>query len=944
MPHTMSTTAATNLTRAEAQERSALLRTGHYAVDLDLSTADDPHTAVFGTRTTADFTATADGETFIDLIAASVESITINDVPLDPAVAFDGARIAFPVREGANRLIVLAQGLYSRSGEGLHRFTDPADGNTYLYTQYEPTDARRVAAVFDQPDLKAAYTFQVLAPAGWTVLSNTAAEQVTEIPAGASGTDPARGPMRLHRFARTLPVSSYLTCVCAGPYASATGTHRHPSTGEEIALGVYARQSLASHMDADEILTVTTQGLDFFHELFGIPYPWGKYDQIFVPEYNLGAMENPGLVTFTDSYLHRDRATRADREARANTVLHEMAHMWFGDYVTMRWWDDLWLKESFADYMGGLALAEATEFSDGWVTFALRRKDWAYRQDQYPTSHPVVADIPDVEAAKLNFDGITYAKGASVLKALVAYVGCEAFIAGSRAYFTAHAFGNAQLEDFLAALDAEAPGRDVRAWAAAWLQTRGTSELRLEVEEGGAGGEASAAEAQAVISSARLTQRDTFADQETAPILRPHRLTLAAFDFAPGAGAEAGAEGGVRKDGGPAEADGVHETGAHEAENGEPDGTGLGDRLVLTRTWDVELTGASAPLPQLEGLPRPALLLLNHGDSDFAKIRLDPRSTETAISGVGRLEDSMDRALVLSALGNAARDGELPVPAYLQAAAGVLAVEEHPGILASVMATVGTALSQWVPVEERLDAVAAMLESALEAVSTVPEGSDRQVSLARFALALTARTTGAVVANRITHAGRAFASHVLTVEVGDPLTETAPGLLADHALRWEALRTLTILGWAEPEDIEAEAALDRSGSGAVNAASVRAARPLAIARHRAWDEATDDLSLSNEFISARISGLTAPAPHPILEDRVTEYFEQLERWWASRPIEISRRLVVGLYPRWSVRPRRVAAKTDEWLSAHPDAPTAQRRLLIEVRDDLARAMRLRGES
>jgi aminopeptidase N len=913
MPHTMATTTATNLTRAEARERSALLRTSHYAVDLDLSTAADPHAPTFGTRTTADFTAADDGETFIDLIAPAVESVTINGEALDPASAFDGARITFPVRAGENRLVVVAQGAYSRSGEGLHRFTDPADGNTYLYTQYEPTDARRVAAVFDQPDLKASYTFQVLAPAGWTVLSNTAAEQVTDLPAGTAGTSPARGPMQLTRFSPTLPVSSYLTCVCAGPYASVTGSYRHPETGEEIALGVHARQSLAAQMEADEILTVTTQGLDFFHALFEIPYPWGKYDQIFVPEYNLGAMENPGLVTFTDSYLHRDRATRADREARANTILHEMAHMWFGDYTTMRWWDDLWLKESFADYMGGLALAEATEFTDGWVTFALRRKDWAYRQDQYPTSHPIVADIPDVEAAKLNFDGITYAKGASVLKALVGYVGREAFVAGSRAYFAAHAFGNAQLEDFLAALDAAAPDRDVRAWAAAWLQTRGTSELRLEVEDSGTqdSPEAGASRTRR-ITQARLTQRDTFAGESRTPVLRPHRLTLAAFDF------EEQGEKGTAPEAGP--------------------------RLVRTRTWDVELAEESAPLPQLIGEERPALLLLNHGDADFAKVRLDPQSTETAIGSVRLLEDPMDRALVLSALGNAARDGELPVTAYLQAAAGVLASETHPGILSSVMATVGTALGQWVPGEERVDAVAAMLESALEAVSSVPAGSDQQVSLARFALSLTARTAGARGASRVTRAGRAFASHVLTVEVGDPLTETAPGLLADHALRWEALRALVVLGWAEVEDIEAEAALDRSGSGAVNAASVRAARPLAVARDRAWEEATQDSSLSNEMLSARISGLTAPAPYPMLEDRVDDYFAQLESWWTHRPIEISRRLVVGLYPRWSVRPRRVAARTDEWLIAHPDAPAAQRRLLIEARDDLARAMRLRGEA
>ncbi|HJA38485.1 MAG TPA: aminopeptidase N, partial [Candidatus Brevibacterium intestinigallinarum] len=647
----------TNLTRAEAQERSALLRVDSYAVDLDLSGAADPSVAVFGSRTVVDMTARAAGATFIDLIAPAVRSVTLNGEPLDPDEVFDGARIRFTVREGANRLIVVAEAAYSRSGEGMHRFTDPADGLTYLYTQYEPTDARRVAAVFDQPDLKAPYTFQVLAPAEWTVLNNTAADSVTDLTPEAAGTRPDHGPVRLHRFAPTLPVSSYLTCVCAGPYASITTEHHIEGTDLIVPLGVHVRQSLAAHVDRDDILRVTRQGLDFFHGIFDQPYPWGKYDQIFVPEYNLGAMENPGLVTFTDAYIHRDRATRAEREARATTILHEMAHMWFGDLVTMAWWDDLWLKESFADYMGNHALASATEYDDGWVSFALRRKDWAYRQDQYPTSHPIVADIPDVEAAKLNFDGITYAKGASVLKALVEYVGEEAFLAGSNAYFAAHAFGTARLEDFLAALDAAAPDRDVRAWAAAWLQTRGTSELALEIETDAEAGETAPAGSPAPrITTARLTQRDGFAPEDEAGTLRPHRLVLAAFD---------------------------------EVDGAEPAG------LRLTRTWDVEVTGASADVDVLVGQPSPALLLLNHGDGDYAKIRLDPASEATAVARVGDLEP-LDRAVVISSFANALRDGVMPVSAYLRAASGVLLTEDHPGILASVTGTVATALDRWV--------------------------------------------------------------------------------------------------------------------------------------------------------------------------------------------------------------------------------------------------------
>ena len=919
----------TNLTRVEAEERSALLSVQHYAVDLDLSGAADPQVTTYGSRTTVDMTARADGDTFIDLIAPSVRAVSVNGTALDPAEVFDGTRIRFPVQQGANRLIVLADAAYSRSGEGMHRFVDPADGLTYLYTQYEPTDARRVAAVFDQPDLKAAYTFQVLAPAEWTVLNNSAAESVTDLSAEAAGADPAHGPVRMHRFARTLPMSSYLTCVCAGPYASVTGEHRVARTGEAVPLGVHVRKSLAPYVDAEDILRVTGQGLDFFHRIFRTAYPWGKYDQIFVPEYNLGAMENPGLVTFTDHYIHRDRATRAEREARANTILHEMAHMWFGDLVTMTWWDDLWLKESFADYMGGYALASATEYTDGWVSFALRRKDWAYRQDQYPTSHPIVADIPDVEAAKLNFDGITYAKGASVLKALVEYVGEEAFLAGSNAYFDAHAYGNARLEDFLAALDEAAPDRDVRAWAATWLQTRGTSELRLEIED-----------QQGRISSARLVQRDGFAADGEPGTLRPHRLTLAAFDVSP-----AGAEG-PRADGGTDDARtddaGTNLARTDSAGNTGGDG-GLGGGLRLTQTWDVEVTGASADVPELVGLLRPALLLLNHGDQDYAKVRLDDVSEQTAVSRAADL-DPLDRAVVISAFANAVRDGVMPVSTYLRAATGLLMTEEHPGILSSVMATLSTALDRWLPAAERIDAVAAVLDAALEALGTEPAGSDRQLSLARFAMGMCARTAGARGSDRTVAAGRGFASHVLGVQPGDALTDVAPGLVVDHALRWMALRALVVLGWRDVEDIDAEAALDRTGSGAVNAAMVRTARPLAIARRRAWDEATQDTSLSNDMLSARIGGINAPVPHPMMEECVDDYFALLEEFWSTRPIEISRRLVVGLYPDWSSRPRRVVSRTEDWLQQHPDAPAAQRRLLVEALDDLQRAKRLRGEA
>ena len=458
----MDRVSSANLRRDEAAARSAAISVDTATVQLDLRDAPDLTRTDFPTVTTLRFAATA-SETWIDFLGVAVDRVEVNGVP--QSVEWDGARVRVRDLADHNVVRVHARGRYSTSGEGLHRFVDPVDESVYLYTHYEPADCRRVYPCFEQPDLKARWTFEVTAPAAWPVLSNAVVAARTDVPGGAKTT-----------FAETLPLSSYITAVAAGPYHRVDGHW----TGERqsVDLGVLCRASLAAHLDAEEILDVTCRGLAFYTEVFG-DYPWGKYDQIFVPEYNIGAMENPGLVTFTESYLFRGAATAAQHEARATTILHEMAHMWFGDLVTMRWWDDLWLKESFADYMGTHAAAAAGGFPEAWITFASRRKAWAYAQDQLPTTHPIVADIVDLEAAKLNFDGITYAKGAAVLKQLVAFIGEEAFFATARRYFAEHAYGNTTLADLLSALET-ASGRDLRAWSSAWLQTTGPSEIAIE--------------------------------------------------------------------------------------------------------------------------------------------------------------------------------------------------------------------------------------------------------------------------------------------------------------------------------------------------------------------------------------------------------------------------------------------------------------------------------
>ncbi|GCB56640.1 aminopeptidase N [Rhodococcus erythropolis] len=473
-----------NLNRSEVAERSRTIDVTGYRVELDLRSAADSAAKTFSTVTTIDLTSSAES-TWLDFIGAAVDSVEVDGASIP--VEYDGSRIVLRGLGGSNVVRVAAHGHYSRSGEGLHRFVDDADDQTYLYTQYEPADARRVFACFEQPDLKAPFTFEVTAPDGWEVLSNQPATRTLSVD----------GAQRV-TFAPTLPISTYITAIAAGPYHRVASSW---SRGElTVELGALCRASLAPHLDADNVFDITRQGLDFYAEHFDYPYPFGKYDQIFVPEYNLGAMENPGLVTFTEAYVFRGTATDEQHQRRANTILHEMAHMWFGDLVTMVWWDDLWLKESFADFMGSLVSAEATRFTDAWVAFAIKRKAWAYLQDQLPTTHPIVADIVDLEAAKLNFDGITYAKGASVLKQLVAFVGRDAFFEAARRYFKAHAFGNTTLVDLLDVL-AETSGRDVREWARIWLQTTGVSTLSLDGTD--------------------LVQTDP----------RPHRLAVGIYDY-----------------------------------------------------------------------------------------------------------------------------------------------------------------------------------------------------------------------------------------------------------------------------------------------------------------------------------------------------------------------------------------------------------------------------
>ncbi|WP_416530879.1 aminopeptidase N [Streptomyces coelicoflavus] len=445
------------LTRDEAQTRSRLLDVHHYAIDLDLTRGDE----TFDSRTVIRFTVRGDTDstdTFVEVKPAELRTVTLDGHPLDPA-ALDENRLALKnLAPGEHELRVDAAMRYSRTGEGMHRFTDPTDGETYVYTQLFLDDVQRVYAAFDQPDLKAVFDLTVTAPEGWTVLANGITEHT--------------GDGRW-KAATTPLISTYLVAVAAGPWHSVRTEHRG------LPFGIHCRRSLAPHLDADadELLDVTRACFDRYHEKFTEPYPFDSYDQAFVPEFNAGAMENPGLVTFRDEFVFRSAVTETQRQTRAMVIAHEMAHMWFGDLVTLRWWDDIWLNESFAEYMGYQTTAEATRFTDTWTDFGVTRKAWGYDADQRPSTHPVAPeDVQDTASALLNFDGISYAKGASALRQLVAWLGEKDFLAGINTHFERHKFANASLADFIDSL-AAATDRDVHAWADAWLRTTGVDTL-----------------------------------------------------------------------------------------------------------------------------------------------------------------------------------------------------------------------------------------------------------------------------------------------------------------------------------------------------------------------------------------------------------------------------------------------------------------------------------
>ena len=641
-----------NLTRDEALARAGVIsEVIRYDIELDLTRGDTD----FGSRTRVEFTAAPGGAAFADLVSTNVRSIKFNDRDLDPGAHHQDSRISLDDLAEHNVLEVDADCQYMHTGEGLHRFVDPADGKAYTYSQFEVPDARRVYTTFEQPDLKSTFTLTVKAPKGWKVFSNAPTPSPEE-----------DGDSWTYRFATTEKMSTYITAVVAGPYEGVTDTLTS-SDGRTIDLGVYCRASVLEHLDADAIIDITRKGFEFFEDAYGIAYPFTKYDQVFVPEYNAGAMENAGCVTFRDASVFRTRPTEAQLESRANTILHELAHMWFGDLVTMKWWNDLWLNESFAEFMSHLALAENTPYTEGWTGFMVR-KDWGLKQDQLPTTHPITAQIRDLADVEVNFDGITYAKGASVLRQLVSYVGRDAFFAGLHEYLTAHSYANATLADLLGELE-KASGRDLAAWSKVWLEEAGVTLLRPSVETDEEG------------RITRLSiEQEAFSEGAS---LRPHRLAVAGYSL---------------------------------------DGESL--QRVFHEELDVD--GASTDVPSAEGVARPDFILVNDGDLAYAKIRLDEDSLAFAVANITRFTDSLTRGVVMAAAWDMTRDGQMKARDYLNLALTAVPAETNMQLLTLTLRHIDEAVRTFVAPDARAEAAETVGRRLLLLARTARSGSDAQ--------------------------------------------------------------------------------------------------------------------------------------------------------------------------------------------------------------------------
>jgi aminopeptidase N len=875
-----STRRSTNLTREDAVTRAQAIEVQSYQIAIDLTDGNgNPSADTFHSTTTVTFTAQPGAQTFIDIVpgpSGALHSATLNNGPINVTGYVENQGLPLTKLAAHNTLVVEAHCTYSHDGEGLYRFEDLSDNEIYLYTQFETAAAKRVFACFDQPDLKASFELTVIAPEPWVVVANTLAANIE-----------AAGNAKVHKFAPTARISSYLVALVAGPYAGWSDTYSDKPGSIEIPLRIFCRKSLRESMDrdAEQLFALTKQGFTFYNKNFGVTYPFGKYDQVFCPAYNAGAMENVAAVTFTDDLVFRGQVTRSQKARRAETLLHEMAHMWFGDLVTMKWWDDLWLNESFATWASNLCLAEATEFTEAWITFANVQKPTAYRQDQLPTTHPVADDVPSLDLVYANFDPITYIKGASTLKQLVAYIGRDRFLAGLRDYFTAHAYGNATLSDLLDALQHQAPERDLGAWANQWLKTTGLTTLRADF----------------AVNAAKFT-----------------RFAVTQTRAQPGAG----------------------EPRPQSIQVGVYDDDGTGKLRRVGKSIPVDVTGAATEVRELNGVARGKLILVNDDDDTYCSLHLDPGSRETALSRVGDIAESLPRAQVWSTIWEMTRNGALRPRDFVSLVTSKVHTETQIAIVQNLVLQVQTALTSYTqPAWASEQGWPAFADRLLELAHRAEGGSDAQLAYINGLGAdkLKERQRSSVLAPRHTDVLSAL------LDVADPKDLGLPGLRLDDDLRWRIVIALATAGVYDADRIiHAQSQRDPTETGRLNAEQANAARPVAEIKEAVWRQVLETEDISNSDARALVAGFAAPGQGELLAPYTARYFylDSLVTVWNNRPEAVASTIVTGLYPTWDISQDGIDAA--EVFLARPDVPRPMSRLIREQQADVMRAVAVRA--
>lgn len=897
-----------NLTRIEAQQRAEMLDVTHYDIALDLTTApinSPDEAATFSSTTTLSLKVKKAGSTFIDLRDATIGRVLVDGADVTNETSYSSEEgLVLSLEEGDHEVIVEADCAYTKNGQGLHRFVDPADNQTYLYSQFETADAKRVFACFDQPDLKATYSMSVTAPESWTVVSNSA-------PVVEKAEDTAAGtPAKVLRFSVDVPLSTYLVAFCAGPWHEVHDewsgeVAAHPETPREnqpegeltIPLGLFCRQSIAEQLDAERLFRETKEGFDFYAKHFGEPYPFGKYDQIFCPEYNMGAMENAGCVTIRDEYVFRSKTTGYLYERRNDTILHEMAHMWFGDLVTMQWWDDLWLNESFATWSAAAAQAEVSEFDHAWTTFANVEKAWAYQQDQLPSTHPIAADASDVDTVEQNFDGITYAKGASVLKQLVAYVGEEAFLAGARLHFARHRFANATFADLLSALS-EASGRDLSSWANQWLTTTGITTLAPEFKT----------------SAGKYTAFAVTQDGAApgAGEMRDHRIAVGIYKLRDVAGDVVG-----------------NGTGGNAVS-----GTLGSQKLERIKRVELDISGAHTAVPELVDTEVGDVVLVNDDDLTYSMMRLDEGSLKNVIAHIGDFEDSMPRTLCWSATWQMVRAGQMKARDFVSLVLRGANGEDKVSVLERVVAQAVTALENYADSKWKVAEGRKFLAQGLLTLAQNETDDGRQLIYVNALTTIPAADSG-------------MQDVFEAIIAGEPGTVGLGSLTVDEDMRWRALTALVAAGLAGEDEIARVEAADKSALGVQAAAKARAALPNLANKVRVWSEstATGEQAPSNLILRNLMAGLTAPAAGSVLLKELDDaaraqlgaaatsttltdhYFAEAASWWSQYSSDTAANLLQGLYPSWDVSDAAVEAATT--LLNDEATPSPVRRIISE---------------